>query len=605
VLRSVPLRISPETTHVTEPLTPDGRFVDYFAAVEQHAYPPEMATDDNGYRMVLRASGPIERSSSPDETQQRYEKLGLDYIHDKPTLTYMDADTFISYRYKYRPEDFETVVAAMREQQGESALDSSQIDGNQVWIFIRKSPDMHKLPVMQEWLEANNAALDLIVEASKKPVFVTPMVMPRDAVCAYEILLPDVQGIRSFARGLEARAMIRVSQGDIDGAIEDMLACYRLGRHTSRYASFFVQQLVGIACEGIAHAVAYNGNLTSQATPEQLAQLMEGLNAPPQRGTWEDGMEMERLSCLDVLSAIMKDPDNLKKILDTIYGSRSSRHPVENAIIEAVTWSGKDWNVIFRKVNETFNQMKAGTYTHSSPPLNPLHYMTLHSRSAAIAEIFLNYFLPATEASREAFRRMECTNNLKRVQLAMFLYLAEHGTLPPAYSVDANGNPLHSWRTLLLPYLGDASLAELHTQIRLDEPWDSEHNRPFHTRNIDVYRCSSAVKNDGEANYAVITGDNLLFGNDGKGRTLDGHGINMLMIVERKDGICWMQPDSNITQTDAELGIGGRSSTAPISSNHSGCCNFALRDGSVIIISETILLETFIDLIRGTAKERP
>jgi hypothetical protein len=627
MLRSVPLKIAPETTYITEPRTPDGRFVDYIAAIEQRAYPPEMRTDDNGFRMVLRAIGPIEKTD-PEVTRQRYEKLGLDDIFDKPTLAFIDADNYISLRYKYRPEDFDTIVAAMIEKQRENqpedigqndsepegeatdftfpvpvTEDFGQIDAWKVSDFIRKSPDIHKWPIMQEWLEANTPALDFIVEASKKPVFVTPFVMPKDAVCTYDILLPDVQGIRSFVRGLEARARIRVSEGDIDGAIEDILACSRLGRHTRRYACCLVQQLVGIACEGIALSSAYNGNLMSQATAEQLKRLMEGLNDLPQRGTWEDCMEMERLSTLDALIAIMKDPANLNKILDNVYGS-SSKHPAQDAVYAAITWSGKDWNVIFRKVNESFDQVIAGTPINPTPSLDPLRYITLGARSEAFTDMFLGIFFPATEAAREASRRQECADNLKRVQLAMFLYHAEHGTLPPAWSIDANGKPLHSWRVLLLPYLGDASLAELYSQIRLDEPWDSEHNRQFHGRNLDVYRCPSAGGNDGDSHYAVITGDGLLFTGDGKGQTLAGHGINMLMVVERKEGICWMLPDSNMSQAVAEAGQINKGS-ATVGGYHTGGCNFALRDGSVIFISGTIRFETFIDLVRGTAKERP
>jgi len=80
----------------------------------------------------------------------------------------------------------------------------------------------------------------------------------------------------------------------------------------------------------------------------------------------------------------------------------------------------------------------------------------------------------------------------------------------------------------------------------------------------------------------------------------------MLMLVERKnDPVCWMQPDAEISQADAELGISSRSSSTPISSNHTGGCNFALRDGSVEFISETIAPELFRELVQGTAKEKP
>ncbi|MCL2624279.1 MAG: DUF1559 domain-containing protein, partial [Planctomycetaceae bacterium] len=577
----------------------------------------------------------------------------------KPTLAFNDPYTYIHLRYEFRPEDFDEILAAMNRRQHEreqaatglsdpmpvtlpeivasdglqeqpdlpdeaaeeraeeimeetvmaefmipgTALDfRGQVNSSQIWDFIARSPDLHKLLIVQEWLAANNEALDLIVEASKKPVFVTPIVIPRDAICAFDILLPDIQGIRSFARGLQGRATIRVAEGDIDGAIEDILACYRLGRHTIR-PGCLVQILVGIACEGIAHDIAYNDNFASQADAEQLKRLMDGLNNLPQRGTWKDGMEMERLTNLDVLTTIMENPGMLRKIMEKYRMGL----PIAG---DLMAWNGKDWNIVFRRVNEAFDKAIAGENIDVSISRNPLHYLTLSSRSNQFANIIMSLFLPAAESAREAFRRLECCDNMKRIQLAMFLYHAEHGTLPPTFSVDeTTGKPLHSWRTLLLPYLGDEALAELYAQIRLDEPWDSEHNRPFHERNLGVYRCPSAVNRttckDGDSQYAVIVGNDLLFDDTGRGRTLESAGRYMLMLVERKAGICWMQPDAEISQTDAELGISGRSTHAPIGSNHTGGANFALRNGSIAFISETVKQDAFVDLVRGTAEERP
>ena len=73
-------------------------------------------------------------------------------------------------------------------------------------------------------------------------------------------------------------------------------------------------------------------------------------------------------------------------------------------------------------------------------------------------------FQPAMQAFWEANRRTICGENVHRITLAMLLYEHEHGTLPPAWTVDADGNPLHSWRVLLLPYLGEQ---ELYAKIRL------------------------------------------------------------------------------------------------------------------------------------------
>ena len=47
-----------------------------------------------------------------------------------------------------------------------------------------------------------------------------------------------------------------------------------------------------------------------------------------------------------------------------------------------------------------------------------------------------------------------CVNNLKQIALALHNYEEVYKVLPPAYTVDAQGRPLHSWRTLILPYPG-------------------------------------------------------------------------------------------------------------------------------------------------------
>jgi len=60
---------------------------------------------------------------------------------------------------------------------------------------------------------------------------------------------------------------------------------------------------------------------------------------------------------------------------------------------------------------------------------------------------------PAVIAAREAARRMQCTCHLKGLGLAFHTYHDAYGSFPPAYTVDADGRPLHSWRVLILPFI--------------------------------------------------------------------------------------------------------------------------------------------------------
>ena len=56
-LRTPRLKISSETTYITEPLTSDGTRVDYFAALERDLFPPGMKTEENGYRLIVKSFG--------------------------------------------------------------------------------------------------------------------------------------------------------------------------------------------------------------------------------------------------------------------------------------------------------------------------------------------------------------------------------------------------------------------------------------------------------------------------------------------------------------------------------------------------------------------
>jgi len=55
----------------------------------------------------------------------------------------------------------------------------------------------------------------------------------------------------------------------------------------------------------------------------------------------------------------------------------------------------------------------------------------------------------------------------------MHNYESTHGQMPPAVVYGSDGQALHSWRVLILPYIEQG---ELYRQFKLDEPWDSPHN---------------------------------------------------------------------------------------------------------------------------------
>jgi hypothetical protein len=76
-------------------------------------------------------------------------------------------------------------------------------------------------------------------------------------------------------------------------------------------------------------------------------------------------------------------------------------------------------------------------------------------------------------SARLAIRSAGTSARLQHIELALEVYYEAHGCYPPQYLVDGQGKPAHSWRVLLLPYLG---YDELYRRYRFDEPWNGPHN---------------------------------------------------------------------------------------------------------------------------------
>ncbi len=93
--------------------------------------------------------------------------------------------------------------------------------------------------------------------------------------------------------------------------------------------------------------------------------------------------------------------------------------------------------------------------------------------------------VPAIPESYRAFMEPTSEKRLREVGDAIKTYRIKHDAMPPAYLADKQGKPLLSWRVAILPCLGQK---ELYNRFKLDEPWDSPHNRQLAVLMPEVYR---------------------------------------------------------------------------------------------------------------------
>jgi type II secretory pathway pseudopilin PulG len=208
---------------------------------------------------------------------------------------------------------------------------------------------------------------------------------------------------------------------------------------------------------------------------------------------------------------------------------------------------------------------------------------------ALIISLLTALLLPAVQQASSGGPRERCKNNLKQIGLALHRYHEKHGTFPPAYIADANGRPMHSWRVLILPFLG---YQELYDEYRLDEPWDGPHNSQLSDRILAEFNCPGSreakLSPTTMTSYVAVVGPETAWPGDQPvsiGDISDGTANTLLVVEVLNSGIHWMEPrDLHTLQmastVNAKAGQG-------ISSVHLGGAHVQECDGAVRFIMES------------------
>jgi prepilin-type N-terminal cleavage/methylation domain-containing protein/prepilin-type processing-associated H-X9-DG protein len=233
-----------------------------------------------------------------------------------------------------------------------------------------------------------------------------------------------------------------------------------------------------------------------------------------------------------------------------------------------------------------------------------------------IIGVLVSMLLPAVQASREAARRIGCSNNLHQIGIGLHNYHDIHNCFPPGClepRFKRPGGKQFAWSAFVLPCLEQLSL---HAAIDFSQPFDAAANAAAAAMVIPTYLCPSTrrasplIQGRGATDYGGLYGeaiaplptDGSWFADngvmiydrafsvadirDGTSHTLaisedsnwaDGQWINGLNIFDQKYAVNYIPPNPRFLENE-------------IRSDHPGGANGAFCDGSARFLPETMSL---------------
>jgi len=153
------------------------------------------------------------------------------------------------------------------------------------------------------------------------------------------------------------------------------------------------------------------------------------------------------------------------------------------------------------------------------------------------------------QAGRVPDHRAACRNNLRQLVLALQQYHAVNGCFPPAHIPDGYGQPMHSWRVLILPYL---ERPDMYKAYNFNEPWNGPKNERLSAHisaRMPTYVCPRNPKASAQGstltNYVAVVGPETIWPGATSVKITDirkGMSNTVALIEVADSGIHWMEP---------------------------------------------------------------
>jgi hypothetical protein len=427
--------ISKETTYVTEPLDKDG-YVDYVTALNKRLS-KGVTPANNACVLLWKALGPHpEGATMPAEF---FKWLGIQPPAEKGDY-FLPLHRFAKERLKIEPGK---PTQDLYEQQDRAT--------GRPWTEL-------EYPAIAGWLSANDKPLALIVQATQRSHYFSPLTPPRDkqgAQALVAVLLPAVQKCRELAAALLARSMLRLGQGNVEGAWQDLLACHRLGRLLARGGTL-IEGLVGLAIDAIASAGDLRFLSCAKLDARRLKQCLRDLQRLPPMPPPSEKVDLaERFFLLESVPLIERR--GLRYLEGLVGTLPADARPLAEQILNNV-----DWDPALRTANRWYDRLVAAMRIQDRAgrekkldeidkqlkelkarvsdadkliELLPGGQATPAARGKVIGELLVSLLVPAVRKVQQADDRLRQVADNVTVAFALAWYQRDHGRYPKTLDV--------------------------------------------------------------------------------------------------------------------------------------------------------------------------
>ncbi len=200
---------------------------------------------------------------------------------------------------------------------------------------------------IEDWLNSQKETFELVRQGSLKPYYWREYESNKEKELL-SVITPHLADYRDIVRGLTLRARLNVERGNLNQAFDDIITCYRLGRHL-KGDFFLIEQLVGMAIESISVNTLREILSRHQPDSASLEKLQSDLEEIASSDDFKVSLKIERLYIYDEAQRCFTDGIwgshlYIQRLLSMYETDGSSDF---DAIIEAVAHPVQAFRVLF------------------------------------------------------------------------------------------------------------------------------------------------------------------------------------------------------------------------------------------------------------------